>query len=222
MVVVAARNEEGRIAATLSSLRAAMPGAELIVADDASADATAALARALGATVVSGDRSLGKGGNVTRAAAAAIERTVPSEPRTFLLCDADLGESAAQLKALVDAVDSGSCDIAIGAFERRVGGGFGVALGFARWAIERRCGYRAGAPISGQRALSARAMRAVHPFARGYGMEIGITVDAVRAGLRVEEVELDLEHRASGRSLAGFAHRARQLLDFGRVYRSRA
>ena len=60
------------------------------------------------------------------------------------------------------------------------------------------------------------------PFARGFGMEIGITVDAVRGGYRLGEYELDLEHRASGRSLGGFLHRGRQLRDFVRVYASRA
>ena len=45
------------------------------------------------------------------------------------------------------------------------------------------------------------------PFAAGYGMEIGMTVDAVRAGYRIAEVELDLEHRATGRTLGGFVHR---------------
>ena len=34
-----------------------------------------------------------------------------------------------------------------------------------------------------------------------------MTVDAVRAGYRLGEYELDLEHRATGRSLAGFLHR---------------
>jgi hypothetical protein len=43
----------------------------------------------------------------------------------------------------------------------------------------------------------------------------------VRAGFRMTEVELDLAHRATGRTLGGFAHRARQLRDFTRVYRSR-
>ena len=59
------------------------------------------------------------------------------------------------------------------------------------------------------------------PFAAGYGMEIGMTVDAVRANLRVAEVELELEHRATGRTLAGFVHRGRQLRDFARVWWSR-
>jgi hypothetical protein len=41
-----------------------------------------------------------------------------------------------------------------------------------------------------------------------------MTVDAARAGFTVGEVELDLAHRATGRTLGGFFHRARQLRDF--------
>jgi glucosyl-3-phosphoglycerate synthase len=52
-------------------------------------------------------------------------------------------------------------------------------------------------------------------------MEIGMTVDAVRGGYRLGEYELDLEHRASGRTVAGFRHRAVQLRDFARVYVAR-
>ncbi|MGC1851384.1 MAG: hypothetical protein WA687_02960, partial [Solirubrobacterales bacterium] len=76
------------------------------------------------------------------------------------------------------------------------------------------------APISGQRAMRTDVLRAVLPFARGYGMEVGMTIDAVRAGYRLREYELHLSHRATGRSLGGFAHRARQLTDFARVYLS--
>jgi hypothetical protein len=61
----------------------------------------------------------------------------------------------------------------------------------------------------------------VLPFAPGFGMELGMTIDAVRAGYRVIEIELELAHRASGRTLAGFAHRGRQLVDFVRVYLAR-
>ena len=72
-----------------------------------------------------------------------------------------------------------------------------------------------------QRAMRPEVVGAVLPFAPGFGMEIGMTVDAHRAGFRLVEVELDLEHRATGRSAAGFAHRARQLLAFARVYATR-
>ncbi len=232
MLVVAAHNEAQRIAATLAALADAFPGAPIWVADDGSTDATAELARAGGARVVRSELVIGKGGAVTQAACAALDdacapdhQPLPAtrEPNQsiFVLCDGDLGSSAAQLRALADAVAQGRADVAVAAFATRVGGGVGLALGFARWAIRRRCGLRTHAPISGQRALSESALRAVLPFAAGFGMEIGITIDAVRAGHRVLEVELDLSHRATGRTLAGFLHRGRQLLDFIRVYVAR-
>jgi glucosyl-3-phosphoglycerate synthase len=221
VAVVAARNEADRIGATLAALNEALPGAELIVADDASEDATADVARAHGALVVSRERPVGKGGNATAALAEVIERAREPAAPLFLLCDGDLGDSAARLTPLLDAVRDGECDLAIAVFRRRLGGGFGVALRYAARAIERLSGYHAVAPISGQRALSPAAVRACFPFAPGYGMEIGITVDVVRAGLEVREIELDLEHRATGKSVGGFLHRARQLRDFRRVYSAR-
>jgi glycosyltransferase involved in cell wall biosynthesis len=217
--IVAAHNEADRVAETVAALRGAFPGAAIWVADDASTDGTAELALAAGAQVVSRGRPHGKGANVTAAAAAVL--SAEPAPRLVLLCDGDLGASAARLVPLVEAVESGECDLAVAAFSRRVGGGFGLALGFARWAIRRLCGAEPEAPISGQRALGAEALRATLPFAAGFGMEIGMTIDAVRAGYRLGEYELDLEHRATGRSLAGFLHRGAQLRDFARVYVAR-
>ena len=179
------------------------------------------MALSRGAQVVSRGKPHGKGANVTAAIEAVLDRADETDPPTFLLCDADLGRSARELPGLVEAVAGGDCDLAVGAFRDRVGGGFGLARGFARWAIERRCGYRAEAPISGQRAMAAEVLAAVLPFAKGYGMETGMTIDAIRAGFRLCEIELDLEHRATGRSVGGFLHRARQLGDFGRAYASR-
>ena len=217
--IVAARNEADRIGATVRALRGAFPAARIWVADDASEDGTAEAAMAAGAEVVSRGRPHGKGANVTAAAEAALSVEWPH--RLVLLCDGDLGDSAARLAPLVEAVRGGECDLAVAAFRRRVGGGFGLALGFAHWAIRRLCGAETEAPISGQRAMRAEVLGAALPFAKGYGMEIGMTVDAVRAGYRLGEYELDLEHRATGRSLGGFLHRARQLRDFLGVFLSR-
>jgi glycosyltransferase involved in cell wall biosynthesis len=218
-VIVAARNEADRIGDTLVALREAFPGASIWVADDASEDGTGETAMAVGAQVVSRRRPHGKGANVTAAAEAAL--SAEPLPEVVLLCDGDLGASALRLTPLVVAVECQECDLAVAAFSNRVGGGFGVALGFAGWAIGRLCGLRTRAPISGQRAMRTEVLRATLPFATGYGMEIGMTVDAVRSGYRLREYEIDLEHRAGGRTLAGFAHRARQLADFARVYISR-
>jgi glycosyltransferase involved in cell wall biosynthesis len=144
-------------------------------------------------------------------------RRVEREP-VVVLCDGDLGESAVRLGPLVEAVRQGEADLAVAAFSKRVGGGFGLAIGFAHWAIRRRCGLDLRAPISGQRALTAQTLAQVQPFAHGFGMEIGMTIDAARAGARVGEIDLDLSHRATGKTLGGFLHRGRQLIDFVRVY----
>ncbi len=221
-VIVTAFNEADRLPATLEALAAAFPGARILVADDGSTDGSADVAAAHGAEVVRSARNVGKGGVATLAAQRLLPLADGLEPRpVVLLCDGDLAASADALKLLVDVVRSGSADLAVAAFARRAGGGFGWALGFARWAIRARCGYEAGAPISGQRALRAELLPAVVPFAPRFGMEIGMTIDAVRAGFRVSEVELPLAHRATGRTLRGFVHRGRQLLDFVAVWWAR-
>jgi glycosyltransferase involved in cell wall biosynthesis len=219
-VIVTAYNEADLIGATLDALAAAFPGAQVLLADDGSTDQTAPIAAARGAQVVPAGRTLGKGQAATLAARQALAAAHASDA-IFVLCDGDLGASAGALVALAEAVERGEAELAVAAFARRLGGGVGLALGFARWAIRRRCGLQTTAPISGQRALSAAALADVLPFADGFGMEIGMTIDAVRAGHRLIELELDLAHRASGRTPAGFVHRGHQLLDFARVYLAR-
>ena len=218
IVIVTARDEADRLPATLAALAGAFPGARVVVADDGSRDGTWHVALQAGAGVVRHARGTGKGGAATLGVERLLERGVE---RVVILCDGDLGDSARQLPRLVEPLDNDDGDLAVAAFARRAGGGFGVALGFARRAIHSLTGLEPIAPISGQRAMRPEVARAVIPFAHGFGMEIGMTVDAHRAGYRLVEVELDLEHRATGRSAAGFLHRARQLLDFARVYASR-
>ena len=219
VAVVAARTEADRIGATIAALKAASPGISVYVADDASDDGTADAALVAGATVISRGRPHGKGGNMTAACEAALGDLSPEA--TVLLCDGDLGDSAARLTPLLEAVESGGADLAIAVFSRKVGGGVGAAKGTARWAIRRASGFDASEPISGQRALRAATLRALLPFAPSYGMETGMTIDAVRAGYRVAEVEADLSHRATGRTFGGFVHRGRQLRDILAAYLSR-
>ena len=220
VVIVAAHNEAARIGGTLDALAAAFPGARLLVADDASSDGTAQVAMGRGAWVVSRRRPHGKGANVTAAAEAAAGEF--DDDAIVLLCDSDLGESAGLLVALAEAIEAGGCDLAIARFEQPEGGGFGIGLGYARRAVKRLSGASLSAPLSGQRALRLATLRGLLPFADGWGLETGMTIDAVRAGNRVEEISLPLRHRATRRTPSGFLHRARQLWDVRRAVRARA
>ena len=197
-VLVAARDEDAGIGETVRSLIEAFPEADVVVADDGSRDATAAAAERAGARVLRLPR-LGKG-----QALSLAERRL--RPGSLLLCDADV---QGDLRPLVDA----GADVTIAAFAERRGGGFGLAKLVARALVLLRSGFAAQEPLSGQRALSPAARRVCFPVAAGFGVEVRLTIDAVRAGLHVRELELPLQHRATGRDLHGFAHRGRQLLD---------
>jgi hypothetical protein len=197
-VLVAARDEEGRIGPAVAALREAFPSAVVVVADDGSSDGTAGEAEAAGARVLRLPRR-GKGQALTLA-----EREGPPGP--LLLADADL---RGDLRPLADA----GADVAVAAFERSAGGGFGIAKTIARRLIRLRTGFDASEPLSGQRLLTPEARRAAFPVAAGFGVETRMTIDVLRRGLGIEERALPLEHRATGRDAAGFLHRGRQLLD---------
>jgi hypothetical protein len=197
-VLVAARDEEAAITQTVESLQETFPGVEVIVADDGSRDGTAEAAQRAGAQVLRLP-ARGKGQALTLAERAAPVGRV-------LLIDADLEGDLAPL-ARADG------DLAIAAFAERQGGGFGIAKRAGRSLIRALSGFTPREPLSGQRVLSQEAREACFPLAAGFGCEVRMTVDAVRASLQVSELELPLNHRASGRDTAGFAHRGRQLVD---------
>jgi Glycosyl transferase family 2 len=197
-ILVAARDEEAVIGDTVHALRRGFPDAEVIVADDGSHDRTADVAEDAGAVVLRLPRR-GKG-----QALSAAERAAP--PGALLLCDADL---AGELSPLLEE----GVDLNIAAFAARVGGGFGLAKGVARGLIATLAGFELREPLSGQRALSSAARASCFPVAAGFGCEVRMTIDAARAGLRICETELPLRHRATGRNVAGFVHRGRQLRD---------
>jgi hypothetical protein len=197
-IVVPARNEAERIGETLAALRRDFPAAELIVVDGRSEDGTAERAEEAGAVVLRLER-LGKG-----EALSAGERA--AAPGPLLLADADLRGSLWRLAG-------SDADLVVAVFTQRVGGGFGVAKQVARELVRLRTGVAPREPLSGQRLVSVRARAACFPLAPGFGAEVRMTVDALNAGLSVEEVEVDLGHRPTGRDAVGFAHRGRQLLD---------
>jgi hypothetical protein len=197
-ILIAARDEEERIGATIAALKRDFPEAEVVVADDGSRDETARVAEAAGARVVRLPRR-GKGHALSLAERVA-------GPGRLLLCDADL---QGDLRPLVES----AADLAIAAFAERRGGGFGIVKQSARALIRLAAGVEMREPLSGQRALTREARRRCFPVAAGFGCDSRMTADALAGGLAVEEIELALEHRVTGRDLPGFLHRARQLRD---------
>jgi len=214
LALVPARNEAERVGATVRALRR-LPGvAEVLVVSDGSDDATSDRALEAGAHCLDLPRNIGKGGALNAGLAALMGRVaerLSPEPAALLLADADLADTAARLDRLLDPVLAGEADLAIADLPAQQGaGGFGVAMGLARRGMARATGRTMAEPLSGQRAVRWEVLPALLPFAPGFGVEVAMTIDALRAGLRVVEIEVDLHHKATGKDLAGLLHRARQ------------
>ena len=212
--VIPAHDEAATLAETLDAMQL-VPGLSCIfVVDDGSSDATAEIARGFGAEVLSTPHA-GKGHALRLGLIQAREQ---ESPGALLLADADLGSSAAHLAGLLAALNSRHPAVFAAFPPAATQGGFGLVKKFSQRAILLRTGYAPCEPLSGQRALLASALEALHRgIAPGFGAEVGMTLDLLSASIKPLEIPLPLRHRPTGRNLSGFAHRTRQGLDVARA-----
>ncbi|WP_349829316.1 glycosyltransferase family 2 protein [Brevibacterium litoralis] len=224
--ILPAKDEAERIAATVrAALR--IPGVDLVlVVDDGSSDDTGRIAREAGAQVLTHRKNRGKAAAMMTGAFAVRNREISeAEPgstpchRALLFIDGDLEDTAVNTAPLTGPVLAGEADMTIAILppQKRKGGGFGLVVGLAGRGIADLTGFEATQPLSGMRCLTRQAFDAALPFAAGWGVETGMTIDVLQAGLRVEEVECDLQHRVTGRDLKGQLHRAAQYRDVARA-----
>jgi glycosyltransferase involved in cell wall biosynthesis len=214
-VIIPAKNEAGRIAATVRAT-SALPHVDLVlVVDDGSVDSTQQIAREAGAVVVRHPHNRGKAEAMeTGAAVVAMRDTDAAPPRALLFLDADLGDSAANAAPLIGPVLDGEVDFTIAVLPPQHGaGGHGLVLRMASKAIARATGWTPKAPLSGIRCLTRAAFEAATPLAHGWGVETAMTIDLLRAGFTVREIPCDLRHRATGKDLQAQMHRAAQYRD---------
>jgi hypothetical protein len=214
-VVIPAKNESGRIAATVTSALT-IPGVDLVlVVDDGSQDSTRKKAREAGAVVVRHSHNRGKAAAMETGAAVVAMRDAEGEPsRLLLFLDADLGDTAIGAAPLVPPVANATVDFTIAVLPKQAGaGGWGLVVGLARTGIAKATGFVPKAPLSGMRCLTREAFEEATPLARGWGVETGMTIDLLRKGFSVEEVECDIRHRPSGKTVRGVMHRADQYKD---------
>jgi len=205
-VFIPAWNEEENLPSVLDALRARLPGADVLVVDDGSTDRTAEVAREHGAEVLSLDGNQG-----LRIGIAAGYRW--AFDHGYAVCgriDADGQHPPEELARLLDLVHDGTCDVAVGS--RFVAGDgyaayrylpsparrFGTAL--LRRAIGLVLDRPFGDATSGLYAVDAAALPLLaEPFRSG-APEVEALIRVTDAGLRLEEVPVDMAARASGES----------------------
>lgn len=209
-VIIPCYNEGDTIEKTIRSLMETGIFNEIIVVDDGSDDDTSVKAREMGVKCIRLDKNTGKGGAV-REGLKAIDSEI------VVLIDGDVGESAGEIYKVVMPVMNNAADVAIAAFPKaKKKGGFGLVKGLTRMGIKLLTGKEVHSALSGQRAYKREVLEKLW-IPDGYGMEFAMTVEALRNGYRIAEVEVNMTHRVTGRSLRDFLHRGRQFLDIFRA-----
>jgi glycosyltransferase involved in cell wall biosynthesis len=206
VVFVPAWNEEASLPAVLTEVADTIPEADLLVIDDGSTDGTAAAARAHGAEVVSFGENRGLRAGIAAGWAEAAARGYAYAGRV----DADGQHPAAELRRLLELVWAGTCDVAVGsrfvagdgypAYRYRPSPARRLGTALLRRAMRLRLGRRFGDATSGMYAADAKALPLLaQPYVSG-APEVEGLIRLAEAGLRVEEVPVDMRDRASGES----------------------
>jgi glycosyltransferase involved in cell wall biosynthesis len=206
LVFIPAWNEEDNLPAVLDELSAGLPDCEVLVVDDGSTDATAAVATERGAQVLSFGENRGLRAGIAAGYAYAHDHGYDFVGRV----DADGQHPVAELTRLLELVRSGDADVAVGSR-------FATGDGYEAYRYEpsrsRRLGTSAlrramratlGHPFhdatSGMYAANREAMPALGLPYTSRAPEVESLLRLREAGLRVVELPVHMRERASGES----------------------
>ena len=206
LVFIPAWNEEENLPGVLDALRAELPDVDVLVVDDGSTDGTAAIAREHGAEV----ESFGENRGLPEGIAAGYRWALEHEYAVCGRVDADGQHPPAELARLLAMVRADQCDVAVGS---RFVAGEGYEAYRYRPAAARRLGTavlrRAMAPVlgrpfgdatSGLWAVNAKALPLLaRPFTTE-APEVEALIRVADAGLRLDEVPVNMAERAGGES----------------------
>ncbi len=205
-IIIPAYNEEEKIADTINAIKA-VANVNIVVVDDKSTDNTFEIAKSLGVDVIEMPVNGGKG----KAVKAGLEYS-----RAYIqgLLDADLGSSASEVEKLIEPILSDRADFTVARFGKaKRKGGFGLVKGLAAWGVKKFTGEEITTTLSGQRIYRKEVIDSIDYIPDDFGIEIAMTVYALRNGYRLEEVDVDMTHSETGRNIAGFKHRGKQFYD---------
>lgn len=194
-IVLPAKNEAAALADLLPRLKAAQPGAEIIVVDDGSTDDTATLCANHGVRVLSSPYSMGNGAAIKRGARAATGDVI-------VFMDADGQHDPALIARLLHRLDEGY-DMAVGARDADGQANFhrGAANTFYNWLASRMTGFDVKDLTSGFRAVRADKFREfLHLLPNGFSYPTTCTMAFFRSAYAVAYEPIPVHKRVGTNS----------------------
>lgn len=206
VALVPAWNEADVIGNVVDEIAAAVPGIDIVVVDDASTDETASVARARGAVVLRLPFNVGIGGAVQTGFRYALEQGYELAVRL----DGDGQHDPGEIAKILSPIEAGQADLVIGS--RFVDGS-----GTYRPPLARRIGIRVFArlvSLLGRQRVTdttsgfvALGRPGIELFAAQYPHdypEVESTLVALRSGLRLAQVQVEMRERTTGSSSITF------------------
>jgi len=205
-VLIPVYNEEKKISATIKAIKNYDIINKICVINDGSTDNTSKILEEIdGIEVINMTKNVGKGG----AMQAGLEVVIDYSD-IIVFIDGDIGETAEEVIKLIEPVKNKLADVSIARFPRaKKKGGFGLVKKLARYGVYLHTGVFLDTVISGQRAFRREVLQNIS-FPKDYGIEVGTTIDILKKGYKVIEVDVLMHHNETGRDLSGFIHRGRQ------------
>ncbi|NLJ77796.1 MAG: glycosyltransferase family 2 protein [Tissierellia bacterium] len=207
ITVIPVYNEADTIKKTIDGLKNIELIDEILIVDDGSTDNTPEIIQQLGVPTIRIHSNCGKG--------YAMKLAIENAKYDYIaFIDGDLGFTSQQLTKLIKPVVSEEVDFTIAKFGvPKTRGGFGLVKGLARMGVFAFTGKRMHTSLSGQRVYRREVVESIKYMPNNYGIEVAMTIQAIGNGYSFKEIPVDMEHRYSDRSLAGFRHRGRQFID---------
>lgn len=209
-VLIPAYNEESNILDTIEGILDIESIARIIVIDDKSSDRTIQVVRSLEDErihLVELEKNGGKG-RAIREGLGQVKSDIVA------LIDGDLGRSSSELEKLIEPVISNRADMTIARFGRaKKKGGFGLVKQLAKKGVYFYTKKSIDTTLSGQRVYRRSLIESMTYIPDRFGIEVAMTVEALRGDARYEEVEVEMTHAETGRDLKGFLHRGGQFWD---------
>lgn len=202
--IIPAYNEEENISATINAIKQIDGIGQIIVVDDGSKDNTYREAALHKDIVMLRNRSnKGKGG--------AIQAALPFVTNNFvILIDADLRESASEMKKLLNNTKRSSRAMLVAVYPKPIKkGGFGLVKGLTKKGLYMLTSQYSESALSGQRLVYTDFLRGIK-LPSSFGLEFKITLEALKSSMSIVEVPVNIRHRETGRDIEGFMHRGKQ------------